>query len=99
MAALADDDICPIVAQAIAGYDPDEVTSQDRPVGQYLAAMRKGRGRLRIGVPREFFYANLHPEIQAAIDQALAVLVTLGGETRDMPLELEQLTILQQQVG
>jgi aspartyl-tRNA(Asn)/glutamyl-tRNA(Gln) amidotransferase subunit A len=77
-----------IALQAIAGYDPDEVTSQDRPVGQYLAAMRKGRGRLRIGVPREFFYANLHPEIQAAIDQALAVLVTLGGETRDMPLEV-----------
>jgi aspartyl-tRNA(Asn)/glutamyl-tRNA(Gln) amidotransferase subunit A len=77
-----------IALQAIAGYDPDEVTSQDRPVGQYLVTKRKGNERLRIGVPREFFFANLHPEVQAAIDQALAVLVTLGGETRDVPLEV-----------
>jgi aspartyl-tRNA(Asn)/glutamyl-tRNA(Gln) amidotransferase subunit A len=78
-----------IALQAIAGYDPNEVTSQDRPVGQYLSAMRKQRhGRFRIGVPREFYYANLHPEVQAAIDRALAVLVTVGGETRDVPLEV-----------
>jgi len=77
-----------IALQTIAGYDPNEVTSQDRPVGQYLEAMRKSHRRLRIGVPREFFYADLHPEVQAAIDQALAVLVTVGGETREVPLEV-----------
>jgi aspartyl-tRNA(Asn)/glutamyl-tRNA(Gln) amidotransferase subunit A len=77
-----------IALQTIAGYDPNEVTSQDRPVGQYWEAMQKSHGRLRIGIPREFFYTNLHPEVQAAIDQALAVLVTVGGETRDVPLEV-----------
>jgi aspartyl-tRNA(Asn)/glutamyl-tRNA(Gln) amidotransferase subunit A len=76
-----------IALQTIAGYDPNEVTSQDRPVGRYSEAMRKSHGRLRIGVPREFYYADLDPEVQAAIDQALAILVTVGGETRDVPLE------------
>jgi aspartyl-tRNA(Asn)/glutamyl-tRNA(Gln) amidotransferase subunit A len=77
-----------IMLQVIAGYDPAEVTSQDRPVGQYLEAMRKSQGRFRIGVPREFFYANLDPQVQAAIDQALAVIATVGGEPRDVPLEV-----------
>jgi len=77
-----------IVLQVIAGYDPLETASQDRPVGQYLEDMRSDGGRLRIGVPREFFYANLHPEIHSAVDRALAVLITVGGETRDIPLEV-----------
>jgi aspartyl-tRNA(Asn)/glutamyl-tRNA(Gln) amidotransferase subunit A len=79
-----------IVLQAIAGYDRNEISSQDRPAGEYLEAMRKNHGRLRIGVPREFFYSNLDPDIQAAIDQALAVLVRVGGETRDVPLEVSK---------
>ena len=77
-----------IVLQAIAGYDRDEITSQDRPVRQYLEATRTGRGRLRIGIPREFFYADLHPEVQAAIDKALTVLVAAGAESADVPLEV-----------
>jgi aspartyl-tRNA(Asn)/glutamyl-tRNA(Gln) amidotransferase subunit A len=77
-----------IVLQVIAGYDPNETASQDRPVGRYLEDTARTRGRLRLGVPRAFFFANLHPEIQAAIDQALAVLGRLGGETRDVPLQV-----------
>ena len=77
-----------IALQTIAGYDPNEITSQDRPVGQYLEGMRRSRGRLRIGVPREFFYENLHPEVQAAIDRALTVLGTLGAETHDVALQV-----------
>jgi aspartyl-tRNA(Asn)/glutamyl-tRNA(Gln) amidotransferase subunit A len=77
-----------VALHAMAGYDPDDVTSQDQPVGAYLEAVRKSHARLRIGVPREFFYANLHPEVQAAMDQALSVLVALGGETRDILLEV-----------
>jgi len=78
----------PSRCQTIAGYDPNEITSQDRPVGQYLEGMRRSRGRVRIGVPREFFYENLHPEVQAAIERALAVLGTLGAETHDVALQV-----------
>jgi aspartyl-tRNA(Asn)/glutamyl-tRNA(Gln) amidotransferase subunit A len=77
-----------VALRAMAGYDPDDVTSEDQPVGAYLDAMRNSHARLRIGVPREFFYADLHPEVQEAMDQALSVLVALGGETRDILLEV-----------
>jgi aspartyl-tRNA(Asn)/glutamyl-tRNA(Gln) amidotransferase subunit A len=77
-----------IALQAIAGYDPNDGASQDRPAMPHLETMRKSNGRLRIGIPREFFCANLDPEVQAAFDQALAVLAKVGGETRDVALEV-----------
>jgi aspartyl-tRNA(Asn)/glutamyl-tRNA(Gln) amidotransferase subunit A len=77
-----------IALRTIAGYDPDDLASQDRPAVRYPKAIRKSHGHVRIGVPREFYCANLHPEVQTAFDRALAVLVTVGGEARDVPLEV-----------
>jgi aspartyl-tRNA(Asn)/glutamyl-tRNA(Gln) amidotransferase subunit A len=77
-----------IVLQVIAGYDPNDTASEDRSVGRYSEEMRSSRRQIRIGVPREFFCANLQPEIQSAFDQALAVLVMIGAEARDVPLEV-----------
>ena len=79
-----------IVLQTIAGYDPDEIASQDQPVGRYVETMRIGRDRLRIGIPREFFYADVAPEIQAALNRALGVLEAIGAKTADVPLEVSK---------
>ena len=76
-----------IVLQAIAGYDPADIVSQNRPVGRYLEGAA-APAPLRVGLPREFFYADLDPEIQAAIDQALQVLVAAGARLVDVPLEV-----------
>jgi len=54
----------------------DAVLAQlDRPV--------KG---LRMGVPRPYFYDDLDPEIEAAVEQALRALGLLGLEPRDIAL-------------
>ncbi|HMK85813.1 MAG TPA: amidase, partial [Steroidobacteraceae bacterium] len=90
---------CAIVLEAIAGYDASDVTSAERPPleesGDELPAdtaeptrgLRDLRG-LRIGIPREFYYADLHPEVEAAVNEALDVLTALGAETRDVALEV-----------
>jgi aspartyl-tRNA(Asn)/glutamyl-tRNA(Gln) amidotransferase subunit A len=75
------------VLQAIAGYDPEDLSSQARPPGEYREAISRNRGRLRIGIPRDFFYAALDVQVQAAIDAALSVLAA-GIETIDVPLEV-----------
>jgi aspartyl-tRNA(Asn)/glutamyl-tRNA(Gln) amidotransferase subunit A len=77
-----------IMLAAIAGYDPEDTNSVDHPVGSYLAPAGRRSTPLRIGVPREFFFADLHPEVQAATDEALRVLVAAGAEIRDVPLEV-----------
>jgi aspartyl-tRNA(Asn)/glutamyl-tRNA(Gln) amidotransferase subunit A len=75
------------VLQVIAGYDPDDLSSQVRPPGDYREAISRHRGRLRIGIPRDFFYAALDREVQAAIEEALSVLAA-GIETTDVALEV-----------
>lgn len=76
---------CGLVLDAIAGYDPGDITSRDRPIDVELP--RPDLKGVRLGVPREFFYAQLHPEVLEAVDEALAVLRALGAEIREVPLE------------
>jgi Asp-tRNA(Asn)/Glu-tRNA(Gln) amidotransferase A subunit family amidase len=78
-----------IVLQAIAGYDARDFTSVALPVPDYLAAIDGGGNALRIGVARAHFFAELDPEIAAAIDRALGVLAGLGHELRDVALPID----------
>jgi aspartyl-tRNA(Asn)/glutamyl-tRNA(Gln) amidotransferase subunit A len=77
-----------MVLQVIAGYDPGDISTQDRPVADFSIVPDKTPRKLRIGLPRAFFYADLDPEVRAALDRALSVLVGLGAETRDVALDV-----------
>jgi aspartyl-tRNA(Asn)/glutamyl-tRNA(Gln) amidotransferase subunit A len=77
-----------IMLQAIAGYDANEVTSYDAAVEDYVSNMKLGSRSLRIGIPRNFFYDGLDPEIQAATEGALASLEKLGTDVREFKMEL-----------
>ncbi len=80
-----------IVLQAIAGYDEKEPTSYDMPVEDYgSAATSPGRLQMRVGVPREFFYSDLEPEVKQALEQAIATLMELSGEVREAALEVSK---------
>jgi aspartyl-tRNA(Asn)/glutamyl-tRNA(Gln) amidotransferase subunit A len=79
-----------ILLQAIAGYDPDDISSENRPVGRYLDSNGVQRGSPRVGVPREFFYAELDSDVREAVEKALTVLVSAGAKTVDVPLELSK---------
>jgi len=77
-----------VMLHAIAGYDPDQITSVQMQVDDYPAALRMPVSKLRLGVERDFFFADLHPEIEAAAGKALAVLEQLtAGRARDLKLD------------
>jgi len=59
--------------QVIAGYDPEDTNSTDTPVADYAGTLGAKSSSLRVGIPRAHFYEGLHPEIQAAMDNALSV--------------------------
>lgn len=73
-----------LVLQAIAGHDPADITSLAIPVSDYVAAADAPGARLKIGVARPHFFADLDPEVATAIERALAVLANLGAELRDI---------------
>jgi aspartyl-tRNA(Asn)/glutamyl-tRNA(Gln) amidotransferase subunit A len=79
---------CAILLQAMAGHDPADPASADRPVPDFRADLSKGGKGLRIGVVRHFFEAD-HPVSDAmrqGIDDALKVYEHLGAEIREVTL-------------
>jgi aspartyl-tRNA(Asn)/glutamyl-tRNA(Gln) amidotransferase subunit A len=77
-----------VLLQAIAGYDAGDPGSVDAPVTDYVAALQEGPKPLRVGVPRPYFYDDLHPEIAKAVDQAVAVLATLSEGIHNIELQI-----------
>ncbi len=75
-----------LMLNAIAGYDPTDATTVRIPVDDYCAGLHAGVRGLRIGVPRAYFYDHLDDEVAAAVDAALADLVRLGAEVRDVTI-------------
>jgi aspartyl-tRNA(Asn)/glutamyl-tRNA(Gln) amidotransferase subunit A len=66
--------------QAIAGHDPLDSTSIERPVPDYVAALNGDVKGLRVGVPAEYLVEGTEPGVRAVIDQAIETLKSLGAE-------------------
>jgi len=77
-----------VMLQAIAGYDAGDTNSADVAVPDYLAAIRNGSKPARVAVPRKFFYEDLDPEVASAVEQALGIIKTLGGDLSEIELDV-----------
>ncbi|MFI4868513.1 MAG: amidase [Steroidobacterales bacterium] len=71
---------------AIAGYDPLDPSSVDRPVPDYLRALKRGTATLRLGVPRSPFFDDLDPQVARAVEAAIRVLRKLTGKVTGITL-------------
>lgn len=74
--------------QAIAGYDAPDIGSVDVPVADYVSALDADTKRLRVGIPRRYFYDDLDDEVASAVEQALSVVKTLVREVREVNLDV-----------
>jgi len=77
-----------IVLQAIAGYDPADITSVDVPIEDYMSAVKEDAKSLRVGVPRGYFFDELDPEIASAMEHALRGIETLVAQLMEVRLEV-----------
>ncbi|HEY7651296.1 MAG TPA: amidase [Methylomirabilota bacterium] len=83
---------CALLLQAVAGRDPLDATSSAQPVPDYLAslgglaALGRGIGGLRVGVPENFFFHGVHPEMDGAVRKAAEVIAGLGAQVSEIRL-------------
>ena len=76
-----------LVLQAIAGHDPKDSTSVDRPVPDYAAALTGDIRGLRVGVPVEYFVETGDAATLAAVNRGIEQLEQLGATiVRDVSL-------------
>jgi aspartyl-tRNA(Asn)/glutamyl-tRNA(Gln) amidotransferase subunit A len=77
-----------IVLQAIAGYDPGDITSAEVAVTDYVSILKEGAKGLRVGVPRAYFFDDLDPEVASAMAHALTGIATLGAHIKEVRLDV-----------
>lgn len=75
-----------LMLEAIAGHDPADPTSARRPVPPYSRLLEGGVRGLKLGVPRDFFWNPVHPEVAARVDEAIAALAGEGAEVVEVDL-------------
>jgi len=71
---------------AIAGHDPRDSTSVDRPVPDYAAALGRPIAGLKIGLLKEFFDKGLDPRNDRLVRDALSLYERLGAVIREVSL-------------
>ena len=69
-----------VMLAALAGYDPRDPATVDVPVPDYITGLHDGVAGLRIGLDPQWALSGIHQEVQAAFQEALAVLEHLGAE-------------------
>lgn len=91
MAASAED--CARMLNAMAGFDPRDSTSVERPAEDFTAGLDQDLQGLRIGLPREFFGEGLDADLQGVIEGALAVLRERGAKLVEISLPNSGLSV------
>jgi aspartyl-tRNA(Asn)/glutamyl-tRNA(Gln) amidotransferase subunit A len=75
-----------LIMNAIAGHDPNETTSLNEPVPDYIAGLGKNLRGFRLGLVKEYMIEGTDPQIKAAINAAAKHMNSLGAEIVDVSL-------------
>jgi aspartyl-tRNA(Asn)/glutamyl-tRNA(Gln) amidotransferase subunit A len=89
---------CALLLTAMAGHDPRDSTSLDRPREDYARLLRAPGGAkplagLRIGMPKEYFGDGIDADVAVAVDAALGELRKLGATTIEVTLPNVDLSV------
>ncbi len=66
------------VLEAISGYDPRDPGSASVMVPNFLAGIERGVDGIVAGVPEDYFFDRLAPEVEAAVRAAIGKLERMG---------------------
>jgi len=75
-----------LIMNAIAGHDPQDSTSLNESVPDYVAKLGNDLRGVRLGLPKEYMIEGIDPQVRAAIDAAVKQLNSLGAEIIDVSL-------------
>jgi aspartyl-tRNA(Asn)/glutamyl-tRNA(Gln) amidotransferase subunit A len=75
-----------LILREMSGFDPNDSTSVDMPVPDYLATLDAPLAGLKIGLLKEFFDKGLDAQSEKRIREALALYERLGATLREVSL-------------
>jgi len=75
-----------LLMNAMAGFDPRDSTSLERPQEDYARELGVSLGGLRVGLPKEFSGEGIEPGVRRAVAEAVRWFESQGART--VPVEL-----------
>jgi aspartyl-tRNA(Asn)/glutamyl-tRNA(Gln) amidotransferase subunit A len=81
-----------VTLQALAGFDSRDETSSQEPVGNYLPDPQCSIRELRIGLPQNFYFERLDPDVDTAARRMAATAESLGA--RIVPVRVPDIEAL-----
>ncbi|KOG86904.1 amidase [Streptomyces varsoviensis] len=80
-----------LVLGVLAGHDPRDPASLDLPALDHAAHLTEGEPDLtgvRVGVPRDYYFDHVDPEVEAAVRRGIAELAALGARLVDVDIPM-----------
>ncbi|HEY7491966.1 MAG TPA: amidase [Candidatus Tectomicrobia bacterium] len=75
-----------LMLQGLAGYDARDSGCVSHPVPDYTAQLTSGIRGSKIGVARDYFFADCDPEVASAVEATLDVFRDLGATVEEITL-------------
>jgi aspartyl-tRNA(Asn)/glutamyl-tRNA(Gln) amidotransferase subunit A len=75
-----------LLLSVIAGRDDHDATSAPFRVPDYVSELQKPLGKMKLGVPREFFGEGLDPEVKSIVEAGIGNAESLGCELQEVSL-------------
>jgi aspartyl-tRNA(Asn)/glutamyl-tRNA(Gln) amidotransferase subunit A len=75
-----------LMLREMAGFDPNDSTSVDQPVPDYVGMLEQPLAGLKIGLLREFFDKGLDPDNEQRVREALRIYEGLGAKLTEVSL-------------
>ena len=82
-----------LLLESVAGHDPRDSTSVDKPVPAYSKTIDDPLLPLTLGMPREYFNDALEPEVARAVREAVEVYRGLGARVEEVSLPHSQVAL------
>jgi len=68
----------------MAGYDPRDPTTSLQPVPDYMYSLGRDLRGLRLGVPRDYYFEGLDPDVSTRMEESLSTLEKLGADLEEV---------------
>ncbi len=75
-----------LMLQVMAGHDPKDSTSINRPVPEYVNTLNDDLQGLRVGLPKEYFENGLDTSMADAVTETIKILEKLGATMVEISL-------------
>jgi aspartyl-tRNA(Asn)/glutamyl-tRNA(Gln) amidotransferase subunit A len=75
-----------LLLEALAGHDPADSTSADRPVPHYSDDLQMSIKGLRVGVPKEYFISGMDPQVDRAVRNSIGEIERQGAVIEEISL-------------